>query len=234
MSKEMSAEDRAFAYLEETNYAAIHRGANWLGRQVGKVKGLNKRLKGQRQAVADTFKSGKQDGDNVSPNQVAMKEAMKSNSSKFDTVKKRSAAVLAGKKGALHRIAGGTAGGAVLGGAAGVGIGHLASGSSRKRAAYLKSKGDSMSNKERAELVHHEGKIKKAKVIGGVVGTLAGAGAGYLAGKGAARKNKLKLFKAYNKSKTSAMNQHNKATKDKDGKGVLDKIADRVKARNAK
>lgn len=228
MSKELTAEERAFAYLQEREYSKLHDAANWVGRQVGNITGVNNYITGKRKAVADTYKSGKKDGNQVSATQVAMKTAMKSNSSKFDTDKARAIVIDKAKGATMNRVVGGTAGGAVLGGAAGVGIGHLATGKSRKRAAFLESKGDSISNKERAELAHHKGKIKRAKIIGGAVGTIAGGGAGYLIGKGYARKNKLKLLKGYNSKKTSAMNQHNESTKGKDGKGVLDKIADRV------
>lgn len=159
---------------------------------------------------------------------------MKSNSSKFDTEKLRDAAVKKGKTLAMHKTVGATAGGAVIGGALGAGIGHLATSKSRKRVAFLKSKGDSLSNKERAELVAKQAKVKNAKIIGGAVGAVAGGAGGYVLGNKAGKKAKLKTLKGYNSKKTAAMNQHNEATKDKDGKGVLDKIADRVAARGAK
>lgn len=231
MSKELTAEERAFAYLQDRDYAWNHDLANWAGRVAGSVTGARKKFKGRRRAIADTFKSGYKDNAGASANQEAMKVAMKSNSSKFDTEKQRAAVIDKAKGATMNRVVGGTVGGAVVGGAAGVGIGHLATGKSRKRAAFLESKGDSMSNKERAELVAKKAKIKRAKVIGGALGAVAGGVGGHLLGKQAARKNKLKLFKGYNAKKSAAMRQHNESTKGKDGKGVLDKIAERAAAR---
>lgn len=247
----MTAEEKAFAYLQDRDYAWYHNTANKLGRGLAGVSDVGSRIKGKAQAVSDTFKSGLQGSKNVSANQVAMKTAMKSNS-KFDTDKERNIMLDKAKGQSMHRVVGGTAVGAVGGGLAGAGLAHLATSKSRKRIAFLESKGESMSNKERAELVAKKAKVRNAKVISGVAGAIGGGILGNKIGKGYARSNKLKLVKEYNAAKTAAINVHNESTKSKDakaqfnaskdpnkklsnfvGRGVVDRIQDRVNAKKA-
>lgn len=118
---------------------------------------------------------------------------------------KRAAAIDAVKKNTnIHRVGGGAAG-AVVGGAAGVGIAALTTGKKRKRIGYLTAKGE-LNTRERAELAQLKRSVKTRNIVGAAVGTLAGAAGGAMLGNQLAKKKNLKTLRSFNREKSGVVN----------------------------
>ena len=214
MSKELTAEERAFAYLQNREYTMVGRGATNVGASLGRgarkaEKGIS-RLSSRFKSIGAAFNiESKRKGRDQAERLDTRDKATAATG--FNRLQKKAEVRDKIKSSNMNRIVGGTAIGTVGGAALGAGIGHLATSKSRKRAAFLESKGDSMSNKERAELVSHKAKIKKAKVIGGVVGAVAGGVGGHLVGKKSAKDKGNKLKYAYKKALGKSVGEYNSA-----------------------
>lgn len=203
-----SAEQKAISYLQDREYSKAGDAVTAAGAKIGEFF-RKKKSDNSGSRVGNRFASFKK-AFNISKNRKAegfvktqsaahtvRDQAMKATG--FDRKAERAKVLDKIKAGNMHRIVGGTAAGTVVGGAVGAGIGHLATSKSRKRISFLETKGNNLSNKEREELVTLKAKVKKAKVIGGAVGAVAGGAGGYFGGKHLADKNKGKLKSAYKK-----------------------------------
>lgn len=223
MSKELTAEEKAFAYLQDKNYTKVGEAATSAGAETGK---LFRKAEEGKQKVTSRLGSIK-DAFNIERKRKGGKQAERLDrrdkataKTGFDRLKNKAILRDKIKTSNMHRIGGGTVLGAVGGGALGAGVAHLATSKSRKRVAFLESKGDSMSNKERAELVAKKSKVKNAKIISGTVGAVAGGIGGHIIGKNSAKKNSSVLKNAYRKALGKSVGEYNTATKRKTGYNV--------------
>lgn len=141
-------------------------------------------------------------------NKAAKKAAI--NNSHHRIGEKNEATKAAMKNNVLKHKYGGTAAGAIGGGALGAGVAHLATSKKRSKIDFLMAKGDNMSLKDRAELAQLKRSVNTTKIASGVGAALVGGAIGNKLGHAKARKKNYVLGRKFVSDKDKAVADYNR------------------------